>query len=167
MKRVLLTALILIFPYFVFAQQTQTKSQTQTQTRPQTQTAPAEIVVSYDTILEGTYSGVRDPLTKVITDQVEWENLWKKHVSMLVPQPPVPQVDFTNSVVVAIFSGEKHTSGYRIVVKSVAAKDPNIEVTYRETEPPKNSFTLQVLTQPFLLMRVTKPPQGSVVLVKK
>jgi hypothetical protein len=165
MKRGSIFAIIFLFPWIAFSQQTQT--QPQTQTRPQTQTAPTEIVVGYDVILEGTYSGMRDPLAKVITDKAEWEELWRKHASVLVPPPPIPIIDFSSSVMVAIFTGEKKTSGYRIVVKSVAAKDQNIEVTYHETEPPKNSFVLQVITQPFLLMRVSKPPVGQVVLVKQ
>ena len=158
-----IVAIILLFPFCLFAKDTQT----QPKAKGQTQTRPAEVVVSYDVLLEGTYSGVRDPLAKVITDSKDFEELWKKHVSMIVPQPLIPKVDFDGSVVVAIFAGEKRTSGYQIVLKSVAAKDKNVEVTYRETEPPANSMMLQVLTQPFLMLRITKPASGSVILVKK
>ena len=51
--------------------------------------------------LEGTYSGIKESLQKVITTNEEWQQLWKKHVSVIVPQPPVPEVDFENNVVVA------------------------------------------------------------------
>ena len=72
----------------------------------------------------------------------------------------------SSRVIAAIFSGEKHTSGYRIVLKSIVAKQNDVDVTYQETQPPENSFTLQVLTQPFVMIKISKPV-GSVRLVKE
>jgi hypothetical protein len=102
----------------------------------------------------------------VITDAKEWEDLWKKHVSVLVPQPPIPQIDFNDFVIVAIFSGEKRTSGYQIVLKYIAFEVDNVVVKYHETEPPENSFTLQVLTQPHIILKIEKP-KGAVLLTKE
>jgi PrcB C-terminal len=142
-------------------EKTQTKPGSQTQTQPQT-----EVTVTYEIIQQGTYSGIKEPLTQIITNQKDWEDLWKKHVSVIVPQPLVPEIDFNMDVIAAIFSGEKHTSGYRIVLKSIVASENDVVVTYQETQPPENSFTLQVLTQPFVMIKVSKPV-GSVRLVKE
>lgn len=142
-------------------EKSQTKPSSQTQTQPQT-----EVTVTYETIQEGTYSGIKEPLAKIITDQKDWEDLWKKHVSVLVPQPLVPEIDFNMDVVAAIFSGEKRTSGYRIVIKSIVSTQDDVVVTYQETQPPENSFTLQVITQPFAMIKISKPV-GSVRLVKE
>lgn len=139
------------------------KSQTQTQPQSQPQT---EVTVTYDVILKGTFSGLKDPLQQVISNEKDFEDVWKKHVSVLVPQPLVPSVDFETSVVVAIAIGEKNTSGYQILVRKVEAQGDNVLVHYRQTEPPANSFLLQVLTQPFLLLRVDRP-KGQVQLVKE
>jgi PrcB C-terminal len=136
----------------------------QTQTQPQTQTEPS---VSYETIKEGTSSGVRESMAKLITTDAEWTDLWKKHVSILVPQPLLPEVDFTSESIVAIFAGEKKTSGYRVLIKDVSMKEKDVVVTYKITEPPANSFTLQVVTQPFLLLKVSKPEGGTIQLVKQ
>lgn len=140
------------------------KQKTDTQTQPQTQTQP---IVSYETIKEGTSSGFREPLAKVVTSEPEWKDLWKKHVSILVPQPLLPEVDFQEENVIAIFAGEKKTSGYRVVIKDVSYKENNIVVTYKLTEPPSNSFTLQVVTQPFVLLKVRKPATGTIQLAKQ
>ncbi len=129
-------------------------SKKQDQEEEQTQTMET---ISYEVLLEGTYSGIREPLQRVITSNEEWEELWKKHVSAIVPQPPVPEVDFENFVGVAIFSGEKRTSGYQIRLKEVAPTGKDIVVRYKMVEPPANSFTLQVLTQPFILLKIPKP----------
>jgi PrcB C-terminal len=131
-----------------------------------TQTQP-EVVVNYQVIQQGTYSGMKDPLAKVLTTESEWEELWKKHVSVIVPQPLLPKIDMTANVIVVIFSGEKKTSGYRIVVKSIKSDGTNITITYHETQPPENSLTLQVLSQPFLMMQLPKPVSGTVNLVKE
>ena len=140
------------------------KSETQTQTQPQTQTEPS---VSYETIKEGTSSGVRESMARLIMTESEWNDLWKKHVSILVPQPLIPPVDFSNEAVVAIFAGEKKTSGYRVLIKDISMKEKDLVVTYKITEPPANSFTLQVVTQPFLLLKVQKPKGGDIQIAKQ
>lgn len=136
------------------------KKETQTQTQPQT--VPT---VNYEIILQGTYSGLKEPVAKVISNQKEWDDLWKKHVSVLVPQPPLPQVDFKSHVLAAIFMGEKRTSGYQIVLKEIVPEANNVIVRYGETEPPANSFTLQVLTQPHIILKIEKP-KGTVQLTQ-
>lgn len=128
----------------------------------ETQTMPT---VNYEILLEGTYSGIRQPIQRVITTQEQWEKLWKEHVSVLVPQPPVPEVDFENFVVVALFAGEKNTSGYQVKIKEVVPAQNNVLVRYKFIEPAQNSFTLQVITQPFVLLKIQKP-QGTVQLTQ-
>ena len=60
----------------------------------QKEEAEEEVIVNYEIVQQVTYSGKRDTIAKVIGTQAEWEQLWKQHVSVLVPQPPVPQIDF-------------------------------------------------------------------------
>lgn len=121
------------------------------------------VPVTYDVFQKGTYSGIKEAMAKVITTQAEWEDFWKKHTSVIVPQPPIPEVDFATSELAAITLGEKSTSGYQIVVKSVEFNGDDIEVTYRTTSPPDHGFTLQVLTQPYLVLRIQKPAGAGVV----
>lgn len=121
------------------------------------------VPVVYDIFQKGTYSGIKEAMTKVITTQAEWEEWWKKHVSVIVPQPLVPEVDFTTSVLAVITLGEKPTSGYQIVLKTIEFNGDDIEVTYRTTSPPDHGFTLQVLTQPYLVLRIQKPANNGTV----
>ncbi len=125
-----------------------------------------EVIVSYDVILQGTYSGKKDTAAVIIQTQQEWETLWKEHVSVLVPQPPVPSVDFESRVVAAIYAGEKRTGGYSVVIKDVVFEGDDIVVKYRLTEPQPNSFTLQVISQPFALLKIEKP-KGTVRLTQE
>jgi PrcB C-terminal len=125
-----------------------------------------EVIVNYEVIRQGTYSGKRDAAAQVIDKKEDWEQLWKQHVSLLVPQPPVPDIDFESNVVAILFAGEKNTGGYAVVIKDVSAEGDDVVVKYRLTEPEPNSFTLQAISQPFAMVRIEKP-KGTVKLVKE
>jgi len=125
-----------------------------------------EVIVNYEVIQQGTYSGKKDAVAQVIDNQKDWEILWKQHVSVLVPQPPVPEIDFTSNVVAVIYAGVKNTGGYAVVIKNVSAEADDVVVNYRLTEPQPNSFTLQVITQPYAIIKIEKP-KGTVKLVKE
>jgi protease stability complex PrcB-like protein len=130
------------------------------------QEEPQEVIVNYEVIQQGTYSGKKDADAEIIDQQAKWEQLWKQHVSVLVPQPPVPEIDFTSNVVAVIFAGEKTTGGYAVVIKDVVTDVDDVVVHYRLTEPQPNSFTLQVICQPYVMLRIAKP-KGTVKLVKE
>ena len=153
-KRHLSKFLVIITILLSVANMLWAQEETSEQKEGETQTMPT---VNYEILLEGTYSGIRQPIQRVITTQEQWEKLWKEHVSVLVPQPPVPEVDFENFVVVALFSGEKNTSGYQVKVKEIVPAQNNVLVRYKFVEPAANSFTLQVITQPFVLLKIQKP----------
>ena len=125
-----------------------------------------EVIVNYEVIQQGTYSGKKDTVAQVITTQQDWEQLWKQHVSVLVPQPPVPEIDFETEVVVAIFAGEKKSGGYATVIKKVSAELNDVVVRYKLTDPQPNSFTIQVITQPYVMLKMDKPT-GTVRLLKE
>jgi hypothetical protein len=116
-----------------------------------------KVIVNYEVIQNGTYSGKKDATAQVIADVKTWEQLWKQHVSVLVPQPPVPEIDFESEVVVAIFAGEKKSGGYSVMIKDASAVVNDIVIKYRLTEPQPNSFTIQVITQPFIMLKMDKP----------
>jgi hypothetical protein len=125
-----------------------------------------EVIVNYEVIQQGTYSGKKDMVAQVITTQSDWEQLWKQHVSVLVPQPPVPEIDFETDAVVVIFAGEKKSGGYAVVIKDVSAELNDIVVSYKLTEPQPGSFTIQAITQPYVILKMAKP-KGTVRLLKK
>jgi hypothetical protein len=124
------------------------------------------VIVNYEVIQQGTYSGKKDSAAQVIDNKKDWEQLWKQHVSVLVPQPPVPDIDFDANVIAVIFAGEKNTGGYGVVIKNVSTEMDDVILKYLLTEPQPNSFTLQVISQPFAMVRIEKP-KGTVKLVKE
>jgi hypothetical protein len=125
-----------------------------------------EVIVNYEILEQGTYSGKKDSMAQLISSQNDWEALWKQHVSVLVPQPPVPEIDFETHVLAVIFAGEKKSGGYGVVIKDVSVEVDDVIVKYRLTEPQPNSFNIQVITQPFVILKIEKP-KGTVRLVKE
>ena len=67
-------------------------------------------MIDFNTIARGAHSGFHTASQMVIKSGDKWADVWQQHTSDTVPPPPVPQVDFTHHLVVAVFAGEKHPS---------------------------------------------------------
>jgi hypothetical protein len=158
MLAIFVAALLTVALTTIYAEEEEKKKSDQ-------ETEEQEVMVNYQIIQQGTYSGKKDATAQVIATQQEWEQLWKQHTSVLVPQPPLPEVNFENEVVAAIFAGEKNTGGYAVKITNVSAEMDDVIVEYKLTEPQQNSFNIQVITQPFALLKIDKP-KGTVKLVK-
>ncbi|MCS7186445.1 MAG: alkaline phosphatase family protein [Armatimonadetes bacterium] len=105
---------------------------------------------------KGNHSGVTEPKRIVITNAREWEELWKQVHKGKILIPNIPTVDFNKNMVVAAFMGQKPTSGYAIQITEVTHSNGEIVVKLKETKPPKGAIVLQVLTQPFHIVVVSK-----------
>jgi len=63
--------------------------------------------VPFETIAIGEESGVRSQEELVISDQTQWEALWQQHMSYSRNPLSLPQIDFTEEMVIAVFGGIK------------------------------------------------------------
>ena len=79
--------------------------------------------ILFTTIAQGISSGYRNADQLIIDTTKQWEQLWQEHTSDTIPPLETPPIDFDDNLVIAVFSGEKPTSGYGIEVVSVAIKD--------------------------------------------
>lgn len=94
---------------------------------------------------KGTHSGVNEPRRLVITDEKGWEHLWQTVHAAASPQPPVPQVDFSRHMVLAVFMGRKPTSGFAVQITEVVACNNEVLAFVKETAPPPNPFHIVVV----------------------
>ncbi len=118
--------------------------------------AVAELSVPFETLDQGVQSGIRHARKLVIRDGETWAALWREHVAERVPQPPLPQVDFTRDMVIAFFLGEKPTAGYAATIKEIRASLDKLLVRVEVTSPPPGSFVAQVLTQPYHIVKLPR-----------
>lgn len=105
--------------------------------------------------IAGQSAGIKEKLCVVVRTQQEWGALWIKHNHGRAAGKPA--VDFTKEMVVAVFLGERRSGGYKVEVKLMA--DPlepktRIVVFYREVPPAGASFAVQMVTQPYVMVKV-------------
>lgn len=110
--------------------------------------------MDFKTIDKGFRSGVTSPERLVIKDAQTWQDLWKRHS----PMRPMPAVDFSTRMLIAVFAGEKATGGYAITIYKVAEEGKTITVHFHEISPPPDAIVVQVITQPYHIVEIEKTP---------
>ena len=95
----------------------------------------------------------------IIRDVSEWRSFWGEH------QLPVPEVDFIDRCVVAVFGGQRASAGYSVEILGISfdRDQRKLVVEVRENEPPRSAGTLTVLSFPFDLVVFDKPGDWDVV----
>jgi hypothetical protein len=109
--------------------------------------------VSFATVARGSVSRMKQPLEMVVRTREEWAGLWARHVG---PSTAPPIVDFSAEMVVAIFAGERPTTGYGVEVTRVVSTDRGLQVTYRERTLPAGALVRPVITAPFHIIRLPR-----------
>lgn len=118
-------------------------------------TVPSSAGVAFETIDQGIRSGIRDHRELVIRDYEGWQTLWEEHVvGQLSKSPFPPPVDFSQEMVIAFFLGEKPTAGYEVEIVEIAQLEGRLVVRVQVKSPPPGVALLQVLTQPFHIVRL-------------
>ncbi len=105
---------------------------------------------------KGDHCGITEQKHMVITDPKDWAELWKRVHRGKIPIPEVPTIDFSKNMVLAVFMGQKPTSGYAIQITEISRTNGEVVVKVKEVTPPKGAILLQVLTQPFHIVVVPK-----------
>ncbi len=105
---------------------------------------------------KGNHCGITEQKHMVITDPKDWAELWKRVHRGKIPIPEVPTIDFNKNMVLAVFMGQKPTSGYAIQITEISRTNGEVVVKVKEVTPPKGAILLQVLTQPFHIVVVPK-----------
>jgi hypothetical protein len=85
-----------------------------------------------------------------ISDEKKLKEVWQASGGELAH---LPKVDFETEEVLAVFAGEKPSSGYGVEIIGVFRRPrgdtlPQIKVFYRLTKPPADGFQATVLTYP-------------------
>ena len=96
-------------------------------------------------IAEGFYNSLETPFIFVARSKETYAHLQK----IVAQLPPVSDIDFSKSAIVAAFAGTKNTGGYSVSVKKTAEK-----IIVELIEPPKDALTTDALTTPFAVALV-------------
>lgn len=107
--------------------------------------------VPFTTLATGAQSAVTSRVDYLITSQDQLTQLW----TLLQEPPPVPTVDFSTQVVVAVFAGQAPTTGYGIAVAEVEDASSRI-VKVELTKPDGSCVLAQSTTAPYQIVELPK-----------
>ncbi len=111
-------------------------------------------MVLFETLAKGAYSGWTERAHLVIRDENTFGSVWSKVYSGASPAPPLPQVDFSREMVIAVFSGEKSTGGYGIEIAEIINRSDILEVRVIERTPGRGCFVTQALSRPYHIVKL-------------
>jgi hypothetical protein len=111
--------------------------------------------VGFRTIARGSHSGTTHRAEFVVRDARTWRRLWGR-LQRAVPQPRLPRVDFSHYMLIAVTQGQQNTGGYSIRVKSIGEDSRRLHVTVAERAPGQYCVTPQLLTEPWVVVRLTR-----------
>ena len=112
--------------------------------------------VEFQTIAKGTNSGHRSSAYYVIESDSVWTTVWNQHSRNTLPQPPPPEIDFSDSTVIAVFMGTYPSGGYSIEVKALIETSQSVTVKVEKTYPGMGCGTVAVFTQPCHIVKTEK-----------
>jgi hypothetical protein len=105
---------------------------------------------SFTSIAKGDVSGQQMSKQVTVRTAAEWKALWKDHA----PAEKMPNVDFTNDMVVGIFLGSKPSAGHEVEIVGVQMQENDVIVEYVLKQPGRGTMAAQILTEPYHLVAV-------------
>ena len=115
-------------------------------------------MLKFSTIAVTGQSRTAEPSARVIRSEEEWKSFLTGTLGFA---GAAPAVDFRSETVVAIFAGQKPTGGYSVRVEKVtdestAGQPSRATVHHQVIAPPAGAMLIQVLTYPYVVIRVSK-----------
>jgi hypothetical protein len=111
--------------------------------------------MEFKTVEKGCFSRHRSAAHYVIQNEDEWTNVWNHHdVSM--PQRSPPEVNFSETTIIAVFMGEFNTGGYGIETNSILNMNHSVVVKIEKTYPGKGCGVTEAFTYPYHIVKTGK-----------
>ena len=101
---------------------------------------------------KGAESMVEAQRQVAVRDGVEWTSLWHAHAW----NRPEPAIDFSREMVVGVFMGTRPTAGFAVEIVGYRDSGNGVVVQYRETVPPRDAITAQILVSPYHLVAIPR-----------
>lgn len=124
--------------------------------------------VPFETVDKGDSSYYRyDDLSFKGTDMLiknkrTWEHFWKQHTSGILPQPPLPDINFAQEMVIVTILGTQETGGPSTQVLRVnrTRRSKCLHILIEDDETPGQ---LTVITNPYHIIKLRKIHARSIV----
>ena len=104
--------------------------------------------IEFQTVEKGGYSGHTGSAYYVINTVDEWADVFERS--------PPPEIDFSNTTIIAVFMGRRSTGGFGIEVKEIIDTGFLVVVKVEQTSPGKGCMVPMVITSPFHIVKTDK-----------
>ena len=113
-------------------------------------------IVKWSTFQAGTMAKIKRYETRVISTEGSWQSYWVTLTGN--PASTAPKgLEWAREELWVIALGERTTGGCNLYVRSISFVDPrNVNVEFVETTQPAGSHTIQVVTSPYVVLRVER-----------
>lgn len=111
---------------------------------------------SFKTIAQDFIGGLTNSKFMVINDDISLADIYSTINKSRTPELEIPEINFEKETVIALFLGEKNSGGYAIGVDQVLNKKDKISVIYKVISPKQGEMVTNVMTQPFIIIKISK-----------
>lgn len=111
--------------------------------------------ISWDVLDEGPYCGIQEPVSRLITNNDEWQTFYKKFGSNRFPSPEAPEVNFEENALIVSLMGMRTSGGHKVEINSMVKEGKTIKVSLTYVAPGDNCMVTEALTQPYIFALVS------------
>jgi hypothetical protein len=111
---------------------------------------------AFERISQGDNSGVTNAQQLVITSDDAWEALWTKVSASMVHHPPLPQINFHASTIIAVLGGMSRNGGTTIEIKDVIEGNNDVTVVVEYSSPGPGCPVTDAITAPYAIAKIVK-----------
>lgn len=119
---------------------------------------PSRTEVPFEEIGWWWISGYESRNNLAIRDNETWETLWTEMESIQSHPADLPEVNFTREMIIAVFQGERGSSGYWTNITRIIMTDTHYVVYVDEIHPGENCVLLAVMTYPYHIVKISDLP---------
>jgi hypothetical protein len=112
--------------------------------------------IDYQLLVDGDSLGDYERIQEHFSNQADWQAYWRRIHAAAGTLPPIIDVDFKTSDVVALSLGRKPTGGYNVRVSGIASSAAGTSVSITETSPGAKCIVTDALTNPYYIVRTPK-----------
>ncbi len=112
--------------------------------------------VEFAVIETGYLSGYDEEAYLAVKTEVEWANVWERHIAPYIPKTPYPEITFSEKMIICAFTGERPTTGFNISVQRIWVDEEMLHVEIAKYSPSKGSAVGEALTYPYVFVSLEK-----------
>ena len=113
-------------------------------------------IIEFETLAKGGYGGIEEPVNLVIKDNKKWDSLWSKVYKTRIPKPELPEVNFEEEMILAVFMGYYPTGGYSVSIENIIEKEERLIVEKKVVTPGPDDMVTNAITHPFHIVKTKK-----------